>query len=90
MQNWGFTVILTPLEDHFDKVIDLLYKSGCDDATIAVRYPLFEIIFDRNGESLDVAIKSALIDIENATIGSEVLRVEISLDNIKDWNKNKE
>ncbi|MGM0489281.1 MAG: hypothetical protein ACQESR_21290 [Planctomycetota bacterium] len=54
---------------------DLLYESGCDDGTIVTRNGTTYIAFDREAESLESAIRSAVADVRSA--GLDIARVEM-------------
>ena len=53
---------------------DALYEAGCDDATFGSSGGVAFGDFDREAESLEAAIRSAIRDVQSA--GFSVLRVE--------------
>jgi hypothetical protein len=57
-------------------VEDALFRAGCDDATVSMRYGLLYIEFSRTGSSLKEAILGAIHAVEGAGIGAQVLRVD--------------
>ncbi len=73
-----FTLVLTgsAAELSLKKVLDALFRAGCDDATIAVRSGRFFVTFSRTGTSLKNAILSAIHNVRSAGIGADVLRVD--------------
>jgi hypothetical protein len=69
-----FSLILaTP--DVTDEEADKLYEAGCDDGSILSRGDVTMIQFDREAQTLDEALTSAIRDVESA--GFQVGRVEI-------------
>ena len=74
MKTHSFTFYLTA-EDVTAEDCSSLYESGCDDGTIVSRSGQTMIHFDRDAESLEDAIRSAVRDVQKA--GFEVARLEM-------------
>lgn len=55
---------------------EALYTNGCDDALICYYGSLVYVEFDREAESIGMAIKSAIDNIETAGIGAVVESVD--------------
>jgi hypothetical protein len=81
--NHQFSVIidLTPdVDDEILDVADRLGSAGCLDASIGGHDDGIEAVFNREADSLDSAIKSAIAAIEKA--GFKVHRVEMPRETI--------
>lgn len=76
MTCYEFTVILDTAEVS-DAEVEKLY-STIDDGTQVCREGVCFVVFDREGDSLEAAIRSAVLDVEKA--GLSVQRVELSRD----------
>jgi hypothetical protein len=75
-QPYEFSLILSGVDLTPDNE-NALFESGCDDATIAVRYGRVFLTFDRLAVSFKEAILSAIRDVKKARVGAEVLRIDI-------------
>jgi len=72
---FNFSVVLqTP--SLTEQECDALYEAGCDDSTIVTRNDSTFIVFDREAESLEDAIRSAAANVRAA--GFEVKKVEMA------------
>jgi len=74
VKTYTFDVILSVAEIS-DAQCDALYDAGCDDGTVVTREGTTHIAFDREAESLEAAVRSAVADVRAA--GLEVARVEM-------------
>lgn len=78
MTDYQFSVIIPTvpmtLEDILDAT-DALANAGCTDASIRGHADGIELLFERTAESLQVAISSAIADVERA--GYRVSKVEM-------------
>ena len=74
MRMYEFSLILnaSELTEHD---CDTLYNAGCDDGTIITRNGTNYIAFDREADSLEIAIQTATQNVRQA--GFEVIRVEM-------------
>ena len=52
---------------HLDRITDLIYEAGCDDATVISIGDELTLDFDREASSYDEAVKSAKSDINSIT-----------------------
>jgi len=83
MKSYRFSVIIDQspqTEEEILNVADALGSAGCLDASLGGHPEGFEAIFDRDAESLQDAIHSAVTVIEGA--GFHVKRVEMERENI--------
>ncbi len=74
MKTYEFSVVLTAPELTNDDC-DTLYKAGCDDGTVVTREGVTRVVFDREAESLEEAIRSATAHVRSA--GFQVTKVEM-------------
>jgi hypothetical protein len=75
MTEWSFRLILAGVE-LTDDDLDALYEAGCDDAAFSrERDGRVHALFDREAESAERAVLSAIVDVEKARIGARVVRV---------------
>jgi hypothetical protein len=74
MQIYDFTLILKQPLQGTDEEADRLYESGCSDGSPAKINGVSYIAFDREADSLDEAIRTAIADVRSA--GFDVTRVE--------------
>ena len=75
MQNYEFRLVLSGDIELTDDLADNLYECGCDDGTPGTCNGVFSIDFHREASSLELAINSAITDVESS--GYKVERVEI-------------
>ncbi|HHR5881505.1 TPA: helix-turn-helix transcriptional regulator [Providencia alcalifaciens] len=84
MELYNFTLTLSGVQMETEGLADALYSNGCDDALICYYGSSVYIEFDREAESLDLAIQSAINDIETAGIGAVVESVDSALVGLSD------
>ncbi|WP_333849092.1 helix-turn-helix transcriptional regulator [Leclercia sp.] len=84
MALYNFTLTLSGVTSETEGLEDALYKSGCDDALICAYGNSVYLIFDREADSLDAAISSAIDNIESAGIGAIVESVDSALVGLSD------
>lgn len=75
MATYEFTLILADEPELTDDVCEALAAAGCDDGTIGQLCGVPQIAFDREAESLEAAIRSAIADVQKA--GCRVKRLEM-------------
>ncbi len=68
-------LVLKGLDDISEELADALFEAGCDDSTPGVFFGVPHIDFDREADSLEAAIRSAIADVQKA--GCVVEKVEI-------------
>jgi hypothetical protein len=75
MTEWTFRLTLVGIA-LTDEELDILFEAGCDDGAFSrERDGTVLGFFDREAETQEDAILSAIHDIENADIGARVIRV---------------
>jgi hypothetical protein len=75
MTEWTFRLILAGLE-LTDEQLNALFEAGCDDATFSLERDGSVLgLFDRDAETQEDAVLSALENVEGAGVGARVLRV---------------
>ena len=75
MAKYGFTLILKGQFVLTEEIADELFEAGCNDGTPGICNGVFSIDFHREGDSLEAAIRSAIVNVKAA--GYEVERAEI-------------
>jgi hypothetical protein len=80
---WRFTIRLRNVAELTDELIEALFAAGCTDATPASSQGSAWVGFDREADTLDAAIRSAVKDLR--TVGLEVARVEIEDEELVQW-----
>jgi len=73
---YSFVLILEGISEISDEIQEALLRAGCDDALLGIRNGVPYLDFDREAESLEEAVLSAIADVQNANIGAEAVRVE--------------
>ncbi|MBP9727627.1 MAG: DNA-binding protein [Gammaproteobacteria bacterium] len=69
---YSFSLVLKNIDQQTPALEDSLYESGCDDALINFRNNTVYLDFDREAESLENAVLSAIHDVESSSIGAIV------------------
>lgn len=75
MTDYQFTVIVHGADLQSEEAVDALFEAGCDDALIGVVDGAQYLDFDRQAESFEQAVVSAVAAIESAVPGARVLRI---------------
>jgi len=78
MKCYEFIVILRGLDVIDEDLADKLFEAGCDDGSPFSSCGIAGVGFSREAESLEVAIRSAVADVQKA--GCTVERVQIESD----------
>ncbi|AUG99119.1 DNA-binding protein [Prodigiosinella confusarubida] len=84
MALYNFTLTLSGVTNEVEGLEDALYESGCDDALLCAYGNSVYVEFDREADSLDDAIASAIENIESAGIGAIVESVDSALVGLSD------
>lgn len=74
MPTFTFALVVEGPDLQTDELVKALYEAGCDDALIGRSDGIQYLDFDREADSADAAVLSAVSDIESVH-GLEVLRV---------------
>ena len=72
----NFVLVLNRVSAPDDRLEDALYEAGCDDAILAFRNSVAYLEFDREANTLESAILSAVRDVERADHRVRVSHVE--------------
>ena len=64
--NYHFTVVLANCDTMTPDLTEALYAAGCDDSTPWSGNGVAAVTFDREAESLESAIRSAVADVQEA------------------------
>jgi hypothetical protein len=75
MHTYTFTVILGDQTEMTEDLAEALAAAGCDDGLAGSSSGVAVVIFDREADSLEQAVRSAISDVQKA--GCRVARVEI-------------
>jgi hypothetical protein len=76
MKTYSFTfMMLDQQPDAFGDFAEALFAAGCDDATPSTSNGVVSIDFDREAESMDAALRSAVKQVES--LGWLISKVEI-------------
>jgi len=78
MTCYRFVVILRGLDVIDDDLANALYEAGCDDGSPFSSDGVAAVGFDREADSLESAIRSAVADVQKT--GCTVQKVEIESD----------
>lgn len=84
MTLYNFTLMLSGVNIDTPRLEDALYESGCSDALVCFYGKSVYLEFDREAQSLDEAIESAIDNIEMAGIGAKVNSVDSALVGLSD------
>ncbi|WP_324701244.1 DNA-binding protein (plasmid) [Pantoea agglomerans] len=84
MALYNFTLTLSGVTYETEGLEDALFESGCDDALICAYGRSVYLEFDREADSLDDAIASAIDNVESAGIGATVTSVDSALVGLSD------
>lgn len=79
-KTYRFLVTLAPGTEHTDDLAETLYGGGCDDGALFSSGGVVQMGFDRQAESLEHAIRSAIADVQKA--GCRVAHVQIEPDDL--------
>src|SRR5476651_1324196 len=84
MALYNFTLTLSGITYETEGLEDALFESGCDDALINAYGKSVYLEFDREADSFEAAIESAIENIESAGIGAMVESVDSALVGLSD------
>lgn len=74
-QSFQFTLVLKNVTENTDGLEDSLYEAGCDDALINFRNNAVFLDFDRESNSFEEAVISAIKQVETASINAVVTSI---------------
>ena len=76
MQTFHFELVLNPQTELTDELVEALYEAGCDDGTMGTCNQVASILFARQADSLESAIRSAIADVQKAGCAAAEVRLE--------------
>ena len=76
MPTFNFSLVLGGVTEDTPNVIDVLFEAGCDDGLIKHYGKSLFIEFDREAQTLESAIFSAIQNIESAGIDAKVTSID--------------
>ena len=82
MTTYRFTVILAGLNEISDDLAEALFEAGCDDGSPWSSQGVAAIGFDREAESFEHAVRSAIADVQKA--GCHVAWVKIEPEDLEE------
>lgn len=78
MRIYDFTLVFSPGTELTEELGNALFEAGCDDGSPGSCKGIVAIDFHREAESLERAIRSAIVGVQNA--GCTVARAKIDAD----------
>ena len=75
-REFNFTLRVAGVSELTDEVANTLFEAGCDDATPAMRDGQLYVTFTRLAEAHELAVFSAIHQIEGCGIGARVTGIE--------------
>jgi hypothetical protein len=76
MRNYTFTVILGDQTEMTEDLAEALAAAGCDDGLAGSSGGACAVIFDREAESLEEAVRSAIADVQKAGCHAAWVKIE--------------
>jgi hypothetical protein len=76
MQTYHFTAILADVTELTDEMCERLFEAGCDDGTPASSQDSAFVHFDREADSLEAAIRSAIANVQAAGYAVAYVKIE--------------
>jgi hypothetical protein len=70
-----FRLVLSNVNSQTENLEDNLYEAGCDDALINFKGNVVYLDFDREAETFEKALLSAIKNVEDSAIGAKVVSV---------------
>jgi hypothetical protein len=72
----SFSLVYSGIDDFTQQWLDALYDSGCDDATVGLQNGLVFMDFHRQAPTFQMALTSAIENVEKSRIPIRLVRVE--------------
>ena len=76
MAEFDFQIFWRDVDTRDESFLDLLFKAGCDDATVFFKDGYLCLDFSRESRDAETAVVSAIRDIHRSGIGGSIERVE--------------
>lgn len=68
----SFTLLLSGFDELTAEIENRLFDAGCEDATLGIQAGTPYLAFDRDAESFEEAMNSAIRDVEHSGLGIQV------------------
>ena len=76
MQTYTFTVVLGDQTEMTEELAEALAAAGCDDGLAGSSGGACVVVFDRDAESLEQAVRSAVADVQKAGCRAAWVKIE--------------
>ncbi len=76
MQTYTFAVILRDQTEMTEDLAEALAAAGCDDGLAGSSGDVASVVFDREAESLEQAVRSAIADVQKAGCFTAWVKIE--------------
>ncbi len=76
MQTYTFTLVLRDQTEMTEDLAETLAAAGCDDGLAGSSDGVAAVIFDREAESLEQAVRSAIADVQKAGCHAAWVKIE--------------
>ena len=76
MQTYTFTLVLRDQTEMTEDLAEALAAAGCDDGLAGSSGGVAAVIFDREAESLEQAVRSAIADVQKAGCHAAWVKIE--------------
>ena len=76
MKTYEFDVVLRNVSEVTDDLAEALFQAGCDDATFTSQNGRTWVHFDREAQSLEEAIRSAVANIQAAGLTASIVELD--------------
>jgi len=76
MPTYTFTVVLGDRTEMTEDLAEALAAAGCDDGLAGSSGGVASVVFDREAQSLEEAVRSAIADIQKAGCRAAWVRIE--------------
>lgn len=80
----NFTLVLSGVNSDTEGLEDALFGAGCDDALVCFYGKSVYLEFDREAETLNCAVATAIRNVEGAGINAQVEAVDSTLVGLSD------
>ena len=77
MPTYTFTVILGDETEMTEDLAESLAAAGCDDGLAGSSSGVAAVVFDREAESLEQAVRSAIADVQKAGCRAAWVKIEL-------------
>ena len=76
MQTYTFTLVLRDQTEMTEDLAEALAAAGCDDGLAGSSGGIAAVIFDREAQSLEQAVRSAIADVQKAGCHAAWVKIE--------------